>query len=597
MKKNLTNFPHNQDFANNNFNSITKNKEKINLIKTSYEIENTYYIKTWIESLENKYKDDLKQNEIAIILGNENLLPFVLNSLPNKINNQEIKVNIAMGYPLANITLFNEIEEKIDEIQKAEKSIVEQIEELTLFVKEKGEKNHKTEIIQSCYGVIKILSDFKDTLSFNKIEFLQNNFLKKTLLYLLRRLHIPFESDATDGIQIMGLLESRNLTFKHVLVLSANEGYIPKINNVNSFIPLSVRDAFGLIDQKKKIAVFAYYFYRLLQNRKDLDFVYNTLGLGGKIKEMTRFLLQLRFESTICFEEKYISLPMKEQTNLYYENLFKKTDQDLEGLKKRRFSASMINTYLDCGRKFYFNYIKNIKPIEDKDISYLVFGNLFHKSAERFVESEYTLVETDCVNLAFEEFKDNEKEVITQSEKDTCVKYLEALKKYYKSDNKFLEAEKEIEGVKIFLDGFALNLYGVIDRIDTTKDGDYIVIDYKTSKKKKIFDNNISKLFDSSLKEKRNAYALQILFYAYLLQKKGYKVLDTQLIYPHLLHKDSNCSVSEFNNAIYNEYENNLKKCLEEIFDKEKQWESTKNCNYCDYKEICSNFEASNEEE
>ncbi|MBO7276700.1 MAG: PD-(D/E)XK nuclease family protein [Bacteroidales bacterium] len=595
MKKNLTNFPHNQDFANNNFNSITKNKEKINLIKTSYEIENTYYIKTWIESLENKYKDDLKQNEIAIILGNENLLPFVLNSLPNKINNQEIKVNIAMGYPLANITLFNEIEEKIDEIQKAEKSIVEQIEELTLFVKEKGEKKHKTEIIQSCYGVIKILSDFKDTLSFNKIEFLQNNFLKKTLLYLLRRLHIPFESDATDGIQIMGLLESRNLTFKHVLVLSANEGYIPKINNVNSFIPLSVRDAFGLIDQKKKIAVFAYYFYRLLQNRKDLDFVYNTLGLGGKIKEMTRFLLQLRFESTICFEEKYISLPMKEQTNLYYENLFKKTDQDLEELKKKRFSASMINTYLDCGRKFYFKYIKKLTPPEETDISYLVFGRLFHKSAERFVESEYTLVETDCVNLAFEEFKDNEKEVITQSEKDTCVKYLEALKKYYKSDNKFLEAEKEIEEVKIFLDGFALNLYGVIDRIDTTKDGDYIVIDYKTSKKKKIFDNNIPKLFDSSLKEKRNAYALQILFYAYLLQKKGYKVLDTQLIYPHLLHKDSNCSVSEFNNAIYNEYENNLKKCLEEIFDKEKQWESTKNCNYCDYKEICSNFEASNE--
>ena len=597
MKNNLNNFPHNSDFAKNDFNTITKNKEKINLIKTSYEIENTYYIKTWIEDLENKYKDDLKQNEIAIILGNENLLPFVLNSLPKKINNQEIKVNIAMGYPLANITLFNEIEEKIDEIQKDEKPIIEQIEELTLFVKEKGGKTHKTEILQSCYEVIKILNDFKDTLSFNKIEFLQNNFLKKTLLFLLRRLHIPFESDAVDGLQIMGLLESRNLNFKHVLVLSANDENIPRVNNINSFIPLSVRDAFGLIDQKKKIAVFAYYFYRLFQNRKDLDFVYNTLGLGGKIKEMTRFLLQLRFESNICFEEKYISLPMKEQTNVNSENLFKKTDQDLEDLKKRNFSASMINTYLDCGRKFYFNYIKNIKPIEDKDISYLVFGNLFHKSAERFVESEYTLVETDCVNLAFEEFKDNEKEVITQSEKDTCVKYLEALKKYYKSDNKFLEAEKEIEGVKIFLDGFALNLYGVIDRIDTTKDGDYIVIDYKTSKKKKIFDNNIPKLFDSSLKEKRNAYALQILFYAYLLQKKGYKVLDTQLIYPHLLQKDSSCSVSEYNNAIHNEYEEHLKACLEEIFDKEKDWNSTKNCKYCDYTEICSNFENSNEEE
>jgi CRISPR/Cas system-associated exonuclease Cas4 (RecB family) len=595
MKNNLNNFPHNQDFAKNDFNTISKSKEKINLIKTSYEIENTYYIKTWIEGLENKYKDDLKQNEIAIILGNENLLPFVLNSLPKKINNQEIKVNIAMGYPLANITLFNEIEEKIEEIQKIEKPIIEQLEELTLFVKEKGEKTHKTEIMQSCFGVIKILNDFKNTLSFNKIEFLQNNFLKKTLLYLLRRLHIPFESDATDGIQIMGLLESRNLNFKHVLVLSANEGYIPKINSVSSFIPLSVRDAFGLIDQKKKIAVFAYYFYRLFQSRKDLDFVYNSLGNGGKIKEITRFILQLRFESTICFEEKYISLPMKGQTNLYSEDLFKKTDQDLEELKKKRFSASMINTYLDCGRKFYFKYIKKLTPPEETDISYLVFGRLFHKSAEKFVESEYTLAETDCVRLAFEEFEEEEKEIITQSEKDTCIKYLEALKKYYKSENKFLAAEKEIDEVKIFLDGFSINLYGIIDRIDKTKEGDYVVIDYKTSKKKKIFDNEIENLFDSGLNEKRNTYALQILFYAYLLQKKGYKVLDTQLIYPHLLHKDSNCSVSEFNNAIFNEYENNLKSCLEEIFDKEKQWKSTKNCNYCDYKEICSNFEASNE--
>ncbi|MEE0266651.1 MAG: PD-(D/E)XK nuclease family protein [Bacteroidales bacterium] len=597
MKKNLTNFPHNQDFANNNFNSITKNKEKINLIKTSYEIENTYYIKTWIEGLENKYKDDLKQNEIAIILGNENLLPFVLNSLPNKINNQEIKVNIAMGYPLANITLFNEIEEKIDEIQKAEKSIIEQIEELTLFVKEKGEKKHKTEIIQSCYGVIKILSDFKDTLSFNKIEFLQNNFLKKTLLYLLRRLHIPFESDATDGIQIMGLLESRNLTFKHVLVLSANEGYIPKINNVNSFIPLSVRDAFGLIDQKKKIAVFAYYFYRLLQNRKDLDFVYNTLGLGGKIKEMTRFLLQLRFESTIEFEEKTISMPFAEQKEINAENLFKKTEEDLENLKSKSFSASMINTYLDCGRKFFFKYIKNLEKIEESDISYLAFGNLFHKSAEFFVASDYKAPTDECINKGFQQLKEEEKSIITQSAKDTCTKYLQSLEKYYKSDNTFLKAEEKIKEVKVHLKDLTVELYGIIDRIDKTPNNNYVVIDYKTSKNRKEFDNKIENLFNSNLKEKRNTYALQILFYAYLLQRKGYNVIDTQLIYPHLLQKDSSCTVSEYNNAIHNEYEKHLKACLEDIFDKEKDWNSTKNCKYCDYTEICSNFEDSNEEE
>lgn len=597
MKNNLNNFPHNKDFAKNDFNNIATNNEKINIIKTSYENENAHYIKTWIQSLENKYGEDLKQNEIAIILGNENLLPFVIKSLPEKINDTPTTINIAMGYPLSNLPLFNEIEEKIDEIQKEEKSITEQIDELYDFINSKGIFSYENKIKQSCFSIIKILNDFKRTLSFNKIEFLQNNFLKKTLLFLLRRLNIPFESDAVDGLQIMGLLESRNLNFKHVLVLSANDENIPRINNLHSFIPLSVRDAFGLIDQKKKIAVFAYYFYRLFQNRKDLDFVYSTIGSGGKIKEMTRFLFQLRFESKIVFEEKTISMPFVEQKEINTENLFKKTEEDLENLKNKAFSASMINTYLDCGRKFFFKYIKNLEKIEESDISYLAFGNLFHKSAEFFVHSKYQTPVEDCINKAFELLKEEEKSIITQSAKDTCIKYLQSIETYYKSDNTFLKAEEEVKEVKVYLNGLKVELYGIIDRIDKTPNEDYVVIDYKTSKNRKEFDNKIENLFNSDLKERRNSYALQILFYAYLLHKKGYKVVDTQLIYPHLLQKNPSCTVSEYNNAIHNEYEENLKACLEEIFDKDRDWGSTKNCKFCDYTEICSNFEDSNQED
>ena len=597
MKDNLKNFPHNQDFAKNDFNTITNSKEKVNIIKTSFDNENTLYIKTWIKDLQTKYGKDLEQNQIAIILGNENLLPFVIKALPEKINEKPTTVNIAMGYPLSNLPLFNEIEEKIDQIQKEEKSIIEQIDELCDFINTKGILAYENKIKQSCFSIIKMLNDFKQTLSFNKIEFLKNNFLKKTLLFLLRRLHIPFESDAVDGLQIMGLLESRNLNFKHVLVLSANDENIPRVNNINSFIPFSLRNAFGLIDQKKKIAVFAYYFYRLFQSRKDLDFVYSTIGSGGKIKEITRFLLQLRIESTIDFEEKTISFPLSEQKEIKSDNLFKKTEEDLEILKNKAFSASMINTYLDCGRKFFFKYVKNLEQVEESDISYLAFGNLFHKSAECFVESDYKTPIEECINKGFEQLKEEEKASITQSAKDTCTKYLQSLEKYYKSENKFLKAEEKIEGVEVHLNNLSLKLYGIIDRIDKTSNGDYVVIDYKTSKSRKEFDNNIENLFNSELKEKRNTYALQILFYAYLLQRKGYNVIDTQLIYPHLLQKNPNCSVSEFNKEIYNEYEEHLKACLEEIFDKENNWNSTKNCKYCDYKEICSNFEASNEQE
>ena len=113
MKENLKNFPHNQDFAKNDFNAITNSKEKVNIIKTSFDNENAHYIKTWIKDLQTKYGKDLEQNQIAIILGNENLLPFVIKSLPEKIGEKPTTVNIAMGYPLSNLPLFNEIEEKI----------------------------------------------------------------------------------------------------------------------------------------------------------------------------------------------------------------------------------------------------------------------------------------------------------------------------------------------------------------------------------------------------------------------------------------------------------------------------------------------------
>ena len=352
-----------------------------------------------------------------------------------------------------------------------------------------------------------------------------------------------------------------------------------------------------MIDHNKKIAVFAYYFYRLFQSRKDLDFVYSTIGSGGKTKEMTRFLFQLRLVSTIEFEEKSISMPFAEQKEINAENLFKKTDEDLDVLKNKPFSASMINTYLDCGRKFFFKYIKKLEKIEESDISYLAFGNLFHKSAEFFVASDYKAPIDKCINKAFEELKEEEKSSITQSAKDTCTKYLQSLEKYYKSDNKFQEAEKKVNEVKVHLKDLTVELYGIIDRIDKTPNGDYVVIDYKTSKNRKEFDNKIENLFNSDLKEKRNTYALQILFYAYLLKQKDHNVIDTQLIYPHLLQKDSSCTVSEYNKAIDNEYEEHLKACLEDIFDKEKDWNSTKNCKYCDYTEICSNFEDSNEEE
>lgn len=610
MKENLSYFPHNKTFAeSNSFNNIETNKNEINIIETNYENECAYYIKTWIKDLENKYGKDLKQNEISIILGNENLLPFVLKHLPKTICETQTTVNIAMGYPLSSSVLFNEIEEKINSIQTTDKSVLSQLDELREFINNKGcQDNQNKEIKQICYSIIKMIDDFKQTIEFNKIENLQNSFLKKTILFLLRRLHIPFESDAINGLQIMGLLESRNLNFKHVLVLSASDDNIPKVNNNNSFIPLSIKEAFGLTDQKKKVAVFAYYFYRLLHDRTDLDFVYSTIGSSGKIKEMSRFLYQLKLESNIKFNDKHINISIPSFFELDFDGelkdeRLKRKEEDIEKIKKYEISASMINTYLSCNLRFFFKYVKRLKPIEDVDISFLAFGNLFHKSAEYLLKNGKGIDYQKCVKEGLKSLKEEEQEIITKSEETICKKYLEKLDTFYNnSEHTFTEAERKVIKT-INVDNIGeIKLQGIIDRLDVDKEGNLVVIDYKTSKK-----NSTAQSLENKFKNERNleslfedntsikSYFLQIIYYAYLLWEKEDGFIDTHLVYPHLLNEKTknDCSVLRYTYSIHRTFEELLKNCLESMFSKEDYWRSTenkKNCNYCDYKEICDNL-------
>ncbi|MEE0983555.1 MAG: hypothetical protein U0L38_05845, partial [Bacteroidales bacterium] len=264
MRENLSQFPCNKTFSENDFSQIEKSDCNYHIISTTYETTQVYYIRTWIKSLEERYGEGLKQNQIAIILLNENLLPYVLKALPNKVNEQETKVNITMGYPFRFSTLFEEIGKFAENMSKEGKTHAEQIDELILLLKDKAmEKNCPNETKEAAFRSIVTLEDFKATLDFIDIP-LSENFVRKTLLKLLQKQIMPFESDATDGIQIMGLLESRNLDFKHILMFSTTNSNIPAVSNAATFIPHSLRNVFNLMTEKRKIAVFAYYFYRLL---------------------------------------------------------------------------------------------------------------------------------------------------------------------------------------------------------------------------------------------------------------------------------------------------------------------------------------------
>ena len=207
---------------------------------------------------------------------------------------------------------------------------------------------------------------------------------QRLILQLIQSTNIPFHGEPAIGLQIMGVLETRNLDFDHILVLSCNERNLPKGINDASFIPYSIRKAFGLKTIDNKVAIYAYYFYSLLQRSSDITLAYNTAVEDGKTGEMSRFMLQLMIESK--FNIKHVMLRTGQKVVMPYRIPIKKTDEIITILNSfTKISPTAINKYLRCQLQFYYNMVLGIKePDEDEgsEIDNRIFGNIFHRSAE-----------------------------------------------------------------------------------------------------------------------------------------------------------------------------------------------------------------------
>lgn len=223
--------------------------------------------------------------------------------------------------------------------------------------------------------------------------------LRRILRNVLQAQTIPFHGEPATGLQVMGVLETRALDFDHLLLLSVGEGYLPKTVSDTSFIPYNLREAFGLTTVRHKIAVYAYYFYRLIQRASHVTFVYNESNSGVRQNEQSRFLRQLLAETDFPIRSFRFEAPTKiaevqpivvEKTPQIIHQLRQTYDlrSAAPGQKVSSLSPTAINTYTTCPMSFYYRYVRGLNVPHDpqEGLDAVLFGNIFHRAAQLLYE-------------------------------------------------------------------------------------------------------------------------------------------------------------------------------------------------------------------
>jgi hypothetical protein len=452
---------------------------------------------------------------------------------------------------------------------------------------------------------------------------------------------IPFHGEPAIGMQVMGVLETRNLDFRHLIMLSVNEGQLPKAGGDSSFIPYNLRKAFGMTTIDHKIAVYAYYFYRLMQRAEKVTLVYNTATDGINRGELSRFMLQFLIEWGYPVLRKQLEAAQSPQDSTPI--IIEKTPDVMERMKsvfdfrsnpKALISPSALNCYLDCPLKFYYKYVALLSAPDEvtADIDSAKFGSIFHYAAEHIYkdltahgkliskENLETLLKDEVrlqtyVDNGFKELFFNlpqneqpEYNGIQLINSAVIVKYIQQL---LRNDLRyapftFVGSEQRIfENIEIYTPtgDIQSRIGGIIDRIDS-KGESLRIVDYKTGGDADT-PANVQSLFIPD--KKRSNYVFQTFLYASIVCKKLREKNDSCLVAPALLyiHRAASENYSPViqmgeprkpkepvdNFAQYEgDFRENLKTLLEDIFNPDISFTQTEiedKCAYCDFKALC----------
>ena len=598
----------------------------------------------------------------AIVLCNEGLLQTVIHCLPESVD----KVNITTGYPLSQTSIASLVNTLINmqvhgyslRKQMFTRRWVESVKRhpyASIMPQDFAAERH-TEIQPLLHWLINITQTIAvskspiidsplDTESLFRMYTLLNRLcglvdsgvlrvdvitMQRLIGQLITSTSIPFHGEPAEGIQVMGVLETRNLDFDHVLLLSCNEGNMPRGVNDTSFIPYALRKAYGLTTVDYKVAIYQHYFHRLLQRASDVTILYNNATSDGKTAEMSRFMLQLMVDNRIPIS--FLTLKAGQTPQLHAPKTIQKTPDVIAQMQKYfankegGISPTAVNTYLRCQLRFFYRYVCEIAEpdsTEDDMIDNRLFGNIFHKAAQviytPFISNTITsmmldelLKEEVTIERAVDEAIKQEFFKITDPSRplppldglqlinrEVIIKYIRLL---LEVDRRFapfriIDLEKwvstEIGGMKVG---------GIIDRLDSitnpeTGESQIRVIDYKTGSRHIKPLPDVASIFSSESIKDHSDYFLQTFLYAHIVRSKSSESVSPCLLFiQHAGGKDYDPTLGIGKEAVTDiatysdEFISLFQNLLAEIFNAQLPFTPTddrKRCETCPFASLC----------
>lgn len=678
-------------------------KARLTIVEASTDNAQARFIPQWLESL----NIEKAGKETAIVLADENLLQPVLHSIPQqRINNVNITMGYQLSetslYSLVNAlidmqrlaarnkgrlsiqslsrvlgnpmtsALCADAPKILDDLRASRRMFpdttpLSQSKELAILITPATDNISLLQYLQNVLkALVPVIRERADDTLFQPLNqeslyriYTQINRLNSlmesggldistdTLCRLIRSVlattTVPFHGEPAVGMQIMGLIETRNLDFRNVLLLSAQEGALPKSGQSASFIPYNIRLAFGLTTMQDKSAVSSYNFHHLLERAENVTMVYNgnadAKGIGKG--QISRYLLQL-IVSGASINRITLKTDRKEtdaepfsvaKTPAVLEELCRKYDY---ANPKTFLSPSALNRYMNCPLQFYLAQIAGLRKPNDTDteIDYAMFGTLFHKSAElayNYLASDGKTITAAAIDSLLKDserlegfvqqaFRDEyfAQKTIDKADYsgtqlvnfDVILKYLrQVLRMDMELYAPFNYVGSEDEGYQHVIEVpdplhkgsmKQIRLKGIIDRLDS-KDGILRIVDYKTGLDKGTPDT-IDQLFPPTDSKKRKSQAFQIFYYAYIMsfqpQFSKYRLAPT-LLYTRSSSKPTKQDIyyrigtdvlTDFGTQCEEEFQSRLIELISELFNPDIPFAATdqkETCRNCDFSQLC----------